>query len=292
MDCVSDASPSCPQLTYVWLPRPLETPNEGCGDSQVYLLEVSHSMPKLGERPAQNRRASVRSAGISFAEMFVVKHRSRLRFVLEGLEGVAVLGATFLTWPVCKPWLRNWGALASELQDPWPGDTLVTANLAPNTRAIGISAPAEEVWPWLVQFGFGKAGFYSYELLERLVGIPVANLEEIEPCMQSIEIGDEILLHPKAPGIPIAMVEPNRYICFGKKRDSNSTTSQESLERSWSFYLVPVTANTSRLLVRGCFEETRRRSLGQRLGFAMEQPIDFVMEQRMLRTIRRLAEAS
>jgi len=89
---------------------------------------------------------------------------------------------------------------------------VVAEKLEPHTRAVEIHAPAENVWPWIVQFGFGKAGFYSYELLERLVGIPVTNNETIEASMQSLAVGDEVLLHPKAPGIPVAIGgarEPN-----------------------------------------------------------------------------------
>lgn len=221
-----------------------------------------------------------------------MRSRSRLRFLLEAVEGGVVLCTTLLTWPVSKRWLRNWGACEQERQGKWAGDALVSANLAPNTRAIEIAASAEMVWPWLVQFGFGKGGFYSYEFLERIVGIRVTNLESIEPSMQSIAVGDEILLHPKAPGIPIAMLEPERHICFGEERDSNAATSDQEVERSWSFYIAPISAEACRLVVRGCFEETRARSVSERVAFSLEQPIDFVMEQRMLRTIKRLAETA
>ncbi len=149
-----------------------------------------------------------------------------------------------------RRWLQNWGSREAERRNRWPGDELVSINLS-NTRAIEIGASAERVWRWLVQFGFGKAGFYSYELLERLVGIPVTNLEGIEPSMQQIVVGDEVLLHPKVPGIPVAMLEPERHICFGEQHGSKTATSGQGLVRSWSFYVSPVTANRCRLLVRG-----------------------------------------
>lgn len=224
-----------------------------------------------------------------FASTRGMERRSRSRFLLEGLEGIAVLGATLVTWPVAKRWLQNLGAEESERHKQWPGDELVEANLDSNTRAIEIHAPAEQVWPWLVQFGLGKAGFYSYELLERLIGIPVTNLESIEASMQSIKVGDEVLLHPKAPGIPVALVESERHICFGELGPKEADP-KESLKRSWSFYISPVAGDRCRLVVRGCFEETRERPLKDRVGFALFQPIDFVMEQRMLRTVKRLAE--
>ena len=219
-----------------------------------------------------------------------MKRRSRLRFLQEAVEGSAVLLVATVTWPISRRWLRNWGSSEHERQGPWPGDALVSANLSPTTRAIEIGAPAKHVWPWLVQFGLDKAGFYSYELLERMIGIPVTNLESIEFFMQSINVGDEVRLHPKAPGIPVALIEPERHICFGKARDSNAGSSREDLKRSWSIYITPTGADTCRLVVRGCFEETRKRPVQQRMAFALEQPIDFTMEQRMLRTVKRLAE--
>ncbi len=215
-----------------------------------------------------------------------MKYRSTARFAREGVEGAAVALGTLLTWPVSKRWLRNWGSSSKDRRAGWPGDDLVAPNLPTNTRAIDIQAPAEAVWPWLVQFGLGKAGFYSYELLERLIGIPVTNVESVESTMQSLEEGDKVSLHPTAPGIPVAIVEPQRCICFGTK----TPDPEEDLRRSWSFYIAPKGDKACRLLLRGCFEETRKRSLKSRLAFALAEPIDFAMEQRMLRTIKRLSE--
>ncbi|MDH3207355.1 MAG: hypothetical protein OEO79_12210 [Gemmatimonadota bacterium] len=220
-----------------------------------------------------------------------MKHRSLLRFVLEGIEGVCVLLSVLCTWPLSRAWLGNWGASRAERERIWPGDALVSPNHDAYTRAVTVSAPGARVWEWVVQFGLGRAGFYSYELLERLVGIPVKNVESVEPSLQSLSVGDEIQLHPKAPGIPIALLEPGRHICFGVPDDSNATSARPDPARSWSIYIEPLGADGSRLLLRGCVEPLREPTLVKRLALAVEGPIDFVMEQRMLRTTRRLAEA-
>jgi len=220
-----------------------------------------------------------------------MKRRSSLRFVYEGVEGVLFTGGALLSWPVLKHWLRNWGSHADEREQVWAGDQLISANMPSSTRAIDVAAPASTVWQWIVQFGLGRAGFYSYELLERVAGIPVKNVESIESSLQEVAVGDEVLLHPKAPGIPIALVEPERHLVFCETRPEKLRESQPEIARSWSFYVAPVTDDSCRLLVRGCFEQTRKRSLTQRAAFALEQPIDFAMEVRMLRTVRRLAEA-
>lgn len=217
-----------------------------------------------------------------------VKRRSRLRFILEGIEGAVLLGAATATWPISKRWLRDWGASPAECERSWEGDELLSPNLDTHTRAIDIEAPADAVWQWVAQLGLDRAGFYSYELLERIAGIPVTNLESIEPTMQSLAIGDEIRLHPKAPGIPIGRLQTGRHVCFGEEDEGDAPAA---LRRSWSLYVVPISDSSCRLVVRSCFEETRPRSLPSRLlALAVEEPVDFVMEQRMLRTIKRLAE--
>ncbi|RLB55589.1 MAG: hypothetical protein DRJ42_05800 [Deltaproteobacteria bacterium] len=213
-------------------------------------------------------------------------YRSSRRLLIEGLEGAALLTGALATWPVSKRWLRDWGSEEGERRRSWAGDRLVSSNPEPSTRGIDIAAPAPVVWQWVVQFGLGRAGFYSYELLERLIGIPVTNLESIAPEFQSIAVGDEIKLHPKAPGIPVAMVEPGASVCFGQAPGSEAP--EEHPGRSWSFYIQPIDDDSSRLIIRGCFEPAT--SLVKRIAAAVEEPIDFVMEQRMLRTIKRLAE--
>jgi len=159
------------------------------------------------------------------------------------------------------------------------------------TRAIDISAPGSDVWQWVVQFGLGRAGFYSYELFERIVGIPVKNVESVVPELQSLTVGDEIRLHPKAPGIPVGLLEPGAHICYGALDDSGETSSRPDPGRSWSMYILHTGPDSSRLILRGCIEPVREPSMSKRLALALDEPIDFLMEQRMLRTIRRLAES-
>ena len=247
------------------------------------------------ERPCESRRRPgnprlscgrvERSVGCCF-----MRHGSRLRFILEGIESVAVLGAVLCTWPLSKRWLENWGSTVGERERSWPGDQFVSPDHGTSTRAIDIDASADAVWRWIVQFGMDRAGFYSYELLERIVGIPVTNVESIEETMQSLAVGDEVRLHPKAPGIPVAEIRPGRYVCFGARNDANLIASEPDPGRSWSMYVESTSAGSCRLLVRSCIESPRQFSRLQRSGMALEESIDFVMEQRMLRTIKRLAE--
>ena len=219
------------------------------------------------------------------------EYRSTGRFLAEGIEGLAVSAAVVLTWFISKRWLANLGSVGGERSREWPGDHLVSDPETVYTRAITVHAPPESVWPWIMQFGLGRAGFYSYELLERVTGIPVRNVESVMPTMQTLEVGDEVRLHPKLPGIPVAEVKPGERLCFGVSAELEDRFEHPDPRRSWSIYLEPREAGGTRLVLRSCVGRLRRRTLTTRFVLCVEDPIDFVMEQRMLRTIRRLVEA-
>jgi hypothetical protein len=216
------------------------------------------------------------------------KYRTTVRFALESLEGLVLLPLLMVAWPIAKHVLGNWQSTPEERTRAWPGDDLAPAATHTYTRAIDVSAPAEVVWRWVIQFGLGRAGFYSYELFERLVGIPVRNVESILLEHQSLNVGEEVKLHPDAPGIPVGLVVPGHHICFGESGETTVRTPDP--RRSWSIYVLPVAPGSTRLVVRSCIEKLRAPTLKKRLGVALDTPLDFTMEQRMLRTVRRLSE--
>lgn len=215
-------------------------------------------------------------------------YRSTFRFLIEGLEGVLLLLIILLFWPLVKQRLADWGTIPQESSKQWPGDVLTPSEVTTFTRAINIDAPSSTVWKWVVQIGLYRAGFYSYELFERLAGIPVKNVESILPAYQSLELGSKIKFHPKTPGIPVGALSEGRYLCFGQL----DVVREDTLDprRSWSIYVEPRGENSCRLFIRNCIEEISKPTIRKRLALAFEVPIDFLMEQRMLRTIRRLAE--
>ena len=222
------------------------------------------------------------------ATAMATQYRTTARFAIESIEGLLLSPLIILMWPIARRWLRDWGSTAAERAESWPGDALAPAATVVQTRAVDIRAPAAAVWPWVVQFGLGRAGFYSYELIERLVGIPVRNVESMLPDYQSLEVGEEIKLHPDAPGIPVGKVDPGRHVCFGGIGEP--TTDIQELRRSWSMYIVSLSPRSTRLVLRTCIEELQAPTVTKRLGAALETPVDFIMEQRMLRTLRRLSE--
>lgn len=218
--------------------------------------------------------------------------RSPMRMLVEGAEGAVLLVLAVVTWPVSRFFLANFGALPEERDREWPGDRLLAKVDSRAIRAITIDAPAAEVWPWLVQFGLGRGGFHSYELLERLGGIDVRNVERILPHLQSLELGQEVVLHPSAPALTVALIEPDEALCLRTWKDEQDLSSEDpAVLGSFSQYLSQRSADSCRFLVRTCKHERRRRSWVARfVATFLEDPLDLVMEYRMLRTVRRLAE--
>ena len=107
------------------------------------------------------------------------------------LIGVAVL----VVWFLYRPWALTWGSTDEEIARAMPGDEVLENPTFNATRAVTIEATPEEIWPWIVQIGYRRAGFYSYDLLDN-DGIPSA--ERILPEYQNLKINDLIPLSKTA----------------------------------------------------------------------------------------------
>lgn len=152
-----------------------------------------------------------------------------------------------------------------------------------STRAITIQAPADAIWPWLVQMGQGRGGLYSYERLENLAGCDMHNADRIIPEHQHLEVGDKVRIVPEGrnPYFVVSAIEPGRAIILGG--DDPPTT--------WAFILEPIDDKTTRLLIRWRqdYEPTPGNVIGWRV---FTDPITFVMERKMLQGIKARVEAS
>jgi len=120
---------------------------------------------------------------------------------------------------VIRPWHMTWGSTPDERRRGLPADDLVRSPTAQATHGITIAAPAAEVWPWLVQIGQGRGGFYSYDWLENLFGCDIQNANTVLEEFQRLSVGDGVRLHPKSPPLSVIVVEPNRAIVLAGGRD-------------------------------------------------------------------------
>jgi hypothetical protein len=191
-----------------------------------------------------------------------------------------------------RPRLQRWGATRAESDGMLPGDDLVRARWQ-TTRAVPIDATPEQVWPWLVQMGFGRAGWYSYDRLERAIGIgDFAEGESARSVLsrfQSLAVGDSVPLGP-GTGLTAAVVDPPRALVLRMSMNAlTGATAQDGdrvlLDWTWAFVPVPTGVRSCRLIVR-VRADYRPRALGLLIPLLLEPP-HFLMERAMLRGIRR-----
>jgi hypothetical protein len=191
--------------------------------------------------------------------------------------------------PWRRTWRTTWGTWPDEVRAELPGTDLIPEPSWRYTHAISISTPCEDVWPWIAQVGQERGGFYSFERLENLLGCGVTNADGIVAEWQDPQVGDVVHLHPSAPPLRVALVDPGRTLVLRGAGPHDPTPSTDSL---WGFHLVPDGPGRSRLIEYG--RTMHGRSLSERLFLStlLVEPIGFVMGREMLRSIRVRAEAA
>ena len=123
------------------------------------------------------------------------------------LGAAAVAGGAFVYRQIVHPWWRTWGVDERDVTRGLPGDDLVPDAPTVDTRSIEIDAPPSDVWPWLVQMGYGRAGWYSYDSID-MAG---ASSRRILPEWQALEVGDVLPTHPGG-GFEVRAIEPERAL--------------------------------------------------------------------------------
>jgi hypothetical protein len=201
--------------------------------------------------------------------------------VLRELAYVIADLPLFLTAPLYRRWHLRWGATTQELAATLPGDELQPHAQFRSTRAITIDAPPVAVWPWLVQVGCLRGGFYSHDLLDNL-GRPSAH--KIVPELQRLHVGQWVPMSPTAPtettAFRVDAFETERWLLW-RKPDS-----------TWVWTLTDLGDGRTRLVTRVRALHEWRKPLTALLGIALMEFGDFAMMRRMLLGIKDRAEAS
>jgi hypothetical protein len=214
--------------------------------------------------------------------------------------GSALLAvATFLLW---RRRMLHWGATEEEASQPLPGDDRTPHPRVQSTRAITIDAPPERVWPWIVQMGMGRAGFYTHEWVERPLGGYYAeghSATHIHPEFQDLKVGD-LVDYGGGNLVPVSEVEPFKHLVHAE-----------------ALVLRPLPGERTRLIVRyrgmgfispalhaigpdapilsraGAFIVTRVPGIdlvARALDFFVSDPLHHYMEVGMLKGIKARAE--
>ena len=118
------------------------------------------------------------------------------------------------------------------------GDELCPRPQLNATRAVTIAAGPEDIWPWLVQWGWNRAGFYSYDLLDNLGR---RSAWQILPQFQHLAVGDWVPMGGKETpytAYRVARLEPGSLMLWHKPGGT------------WLWLLKPDGAGNTRLITR------------------------------------------
>lgn len=206
---------------------------------------------------------------------------------------IAAAGAAYVI--ALRPWHLRWGATDEEVVSSLPGDSICPESAGQVTHAITINAPTEKVWPWILQIGQDRGGFYSYAFLENMIGCEMRNTSQIIPEWQNRAVGDTVwFATPKhfdgQAKMIAAIVEPQRSLVFATPMDwERLKAGLHGEDTTWAFVLKPVGEEKTRLLAR-----SRRQAhpgiWKHATNYGFWEPAHFVMERKMLLTIKKLAE--
>ncbi|HSI73047.1 MAG TPA: hypothetical protein VK934_07700 [Fimbriimonas sp.] len=173
-----------------------------------------------------------------------------------------------------RPWQLHWGATAEEIGRSMPGDER-QPRFDQIDHVITVNAPPEKVWPWLIQLGQDKAGFYSYDSLERLIGMPVHNRYEIRPEWQKLKVGDYVRTYADRDAAMwrVSALEPNKLMVLD----------------GWGpFWLSRLPSGGARLGIRT--DPGTIDFVTAPIEVFIFEPVHFLMEEKMLRTMKELSE--
>ncbi|WP_227981357.1 SRPBCC family protein [Nocardia spumae] len=193
---------------------------------------------------------------------------------------LTILGALAATYRLlARRWCLTWGATEEEVRRPMAGDELLPRPDLLATRAITIETDADAIWPWLLQFGPGRGGIYSYDRIDRLLGIDVHSAETILPRYQDLAVGDTVTINSDSTPARVAVLDPGRALVF-RTEDGNWV---------WSFGLFPCPGGT-RLVSRNRIATPHASALLRLFDIFVMEPGSLVMERKMLRGIKERAE--
>jgi protein-S-isoprenylcysteine O-methyltransferase Ste14 len=226
------------------------------------------------------------------------------RRVASGVALVAVVGIASVVafYAVVRPVMLGLGVSAAEARAALPGDEYLTTVRSGYTQAIEIDSSPEEVWPWLVQIGYRRAGWYNVDAINRLADSDYfyeggASARRIIPELQDLSVGDMVYVVPQLGMEVVQVTPPQRLLLVGNPGNPGAPTNA-----AWLFELHSLDsepdgdtasargAPRTRLMVR--FSSTFPGGLGARLanGFVNEIGGAIIQQPAMLHGIRARAE--
>jgi hypothetical protein len=185
--------------------------------------------------------------------------RRALRSAAAG-AGIGAIGAAVYL-KVYRPWQVTWGATPEEASRPLPYDELVSDPTWNATRAVTVEARPGQIWPFLVQLGWGRAGWYGYDWADN-GGRP--STWAILPEHQQLEVGKDFPMSPWTAMYCVAFEAP-RFMLWRGRAEAGTRPADAAGEGSgdgrrtqrlvtgagtWLWYLDPIDERRTRLITR------------------------------------------
>jgi hypothetical protein len=201
--------------------------------------------------------------------------KRKLHVGLVAVSALIVVLAIYANLQVC--------ATQRECAESLPGDSLIADPIGAVNHAITIQRPPRDVWPWLVQMGSKRAGWYAYDFIDNG---GQHSAERILPQYQDIRSGT---IFPALPGAKDAFVvarcETARSLVLAWQLPNGR------YQTTWEFFLEEPALGQTRLLVRGRVASGYRPyGLPQWLAVSLARPVHFIMQRKQLLGIARRAE--
>ena len=210
------------------------------------------------------------------------------------LCGTAIGAAAYGRW--IRPRLWRWGATDEEADGPFPGGDLVPDGIRAATMAVTIDVPPRQVWPWLVQMGGDREGWYSWDRLDN-GGRPSAT--EVHPEWQDLAVGDWVKYWTRKGPVDawqVAALEPNRFLglrglrdLHGRLLDASEPRPSAYVEGLWAFLLKELPEGRTRLIISG-YQTMRPLWLERFVNYWLYLPMVWPMQARMLAVLKRTVE--
>jgi proline iminopeptidase len=193
-----------------------------------------------------------------------------------------------------RPVLLRGSATEEEVAGPYPGAGLVPGGKRGATMAVTINAPPSRLWPWLVQMGCDRAGWYSWDRLDN-GGVPSA--ERIHSRWQEINVGDHLASSPSGnTWFHVAAVEPARFLALrasfdlrGRPFDPAGPRPRSYTDSVWCFVLQELAGERTRLVVSS-YASARPRPVQAIIAFVFWEPAHWIMQKRQFANLKRRAE--
>lgn len=199
---------------------------------------------------------------------------------------------------VVRPRILRWGATAQEAHAPYPGADLIPGGVRSATMAVTIDAPPSAVWPWLVQMGYRRAGWYSWDLLDNFGR---RSADRLHPEWQHVAVGD-ILAAPEASALEhaweVAALEPERFLGLrasfdlrGRRFSPSGPRPQAFTDSLWGFLLEERPGGRTRLIVSG-YWSLQPSWLLPLFSIGFLEWAHWIMQMRQFSNLKRRCEAA